>query len=411
MGILASGVGIAKVIGLLATPIITRIYSPADIGVLAVFTTVILLVVPLSTLFYSITIPLPKTAGIAINIVVLCSALIFTVTTILSISFFLFGDVIFGFFNMEEIAAYWWLLIIGIFAASFYDLMTHWATRTKSFVQVAKTKVWQASTAAIINIGLGLIGMKPLGLLIGVVSKKGGGVISLFRSFINDFKTNIPSVKIKRICFLLRYYVEFPIYRLPSQFIMKLSGQIPVLFFAYHFSQEETGQLGLSLSLIGLPLSLLGSSTGQAFYANVSRISTNNPVKIYEVTKSVIKRLILFSLLPFIILFTLSPMLFGFIFGNEWSVAGEFTSILSIYLLFQFMYSPIGNSIFNIYREQSKVFILNLLRVALIILVFFIAILIDLNPYNTLWFYAIVLSIYYILSTYIVFRVIKSNIT
>ncbi len=409
MGILASGVGIAKVIGFLTMPIITRIYSPEDFGVLAVFTTAILLIVPLSTLLYSITIPLPKTDGIAVNIVFLCSVLILFITGLLSAIFFLFGNSIFGFFNMEEIASYWWLLIIGIFAASFYDLMTHWATRVKAFTEVAKTKVWQASIAAVLKIGLGILGFKPVGLLIGDVGQRGGGGVSLFRSFYGKFIGDYDQINLERVILLYKYYIAFPIYRLPSQFIVKITGQLPVLYFAYQFGQDDTGQLGLSLSLIGLPMILLGSSTGKAFYANISRINTNNSIEIYKLTKAVLGRLILFSLLPFIILFTLSPVLFGFIFGNEWYTAGEFTGILSIYLLFQFMYSPIGNSIFNIYKEQSKVLVLNLIRLILISLVFIIGSIMEFDSHNTLWLYALSLSLYYLFCTGVVFKVIKSN--
>lgn len=410
MGILASGAGIAKVIGLLTMPIITRIYTPEDFGVLAVFSTAIFLIVPLSTLFYSITIPLPKTDGMAVNIVFICSVMIVLIASILAMLFAFFGDSIFGFFNMAVIADYWWILLIGIIAASFYELMTYWATRVKAFKSVAKTKVWQALISAILKIGLGLLGYKPLGLFIGDVGQRGGGGISLVKEFYNKFKSNINYVTYNRIKFVLRYYIDFPIYRLPSQFVMKLTGQIPVLYFAYQFGREETGQLGLSLSIIGLPMILLGSSTGKAFYANISRVDSKNSIEIYLLTKSVLRRLILFSVPPFLILYTLSPVLFAYIFGSEWHNAGEFTRILSIYLLSQFMYSPIGSYIFNVYKEQSKVLLLNLIRLILVVTIFVLSSIFVFNPYNTLWVYALSMSVYYLYSTTIAFKVIKSNI-
>jgi O-antigen/teichoic acid export membrane protein len=406
MGILASGVGIGKAIGFLSMPIITRIYTPEDFGVLAVFTTAILLIVPLSTLLYSITIPLPKTDGIAVNIVFLCSVLIVFITGMLTMLFALFGDSIFGFFNMEEIAAYWWVLIIGIFAASFYELMTHWATRVKAFTEVAKTKIWQASISAVLKIGLGLLGFKPLGLLIGDVSQRGGGVVSLVKAFFKKLRDNLKYVRYNRVKFLLRYYVDLPIYRLPSQFLFKLSSQIPILFFAFQFGREPTGHLGLSLSMIALPMSLLGTTTGKAYYAEIAKIGEKKKEEILSITKKVTKRLFVLSILPTFILIFAAPLLFQIIFGAEWKQAGVFTSILAFYLLIQFITSPLVN-VFTVFNLQRKFLEINIVRSMLMVAVFGISYLYSINVYNTLILYTIIISLHYIFTGYQVFKVIK----
>lgn len=406
MGILASGVGIGKAIGFLTMPIITRIYSPEDFGVLAVFTTAVLLVVPLTTLLYSITIPLPKTDGMAVNIVFLCSVLILLITGLLAVIFSLFGNSIFGFFNMEEIAAYWWVLIIGICAASLYELMTHWATRIKAFTEVAKTKVWQATIAAVLKIGLGLLGLKPVGLLIGDVGQRGGGVISLARWFYKKIVSNLKYVTYKRIKFLLRYYIYLPIYRLPSQFLLKLSSQIPVLYFAFQFGQEPTGQLGLSLSMIGLPMALLGNSTGKAYYAEIAKIGSKRKEDILSITKKVTIRLSLLGVIPTIILIFVAPFLFQIVFGAEWEQAGIFTSILAFYLFIQFITSPLVN-VFTVFNLQSKFLEINIVRSIIMGIVFGTSFYFGINTYSTLTLYTILISGHYIFTGYQVFKVIK----
>jgi len=399
MGILASGVGIAKVIGFLTMPVITRIYSPEDFGVLAVFTTAILLIVPLSTLLYSITIPLPKTDGMAVNIVFLCSVLILFITGLLSVLFFLFGNALFGFFNMGEIADYWWVLVIGVFAASFYELMTHWATRVKAFAVVAKTKVWQASIAAALKIGLGLLGLKPIGLLIGDVGQRGGGVISLVKEFYNKFISNLKYVTYNRLKFLLRYYIDLPIYRLPSQFLLKLSSQIPVLYFAFQFGQELTGQLGLSLSMIGLPMALLGNSTGKAYYAEIAKVGPKRKEEILVITKNVTKRLSFLGIVPTTVLVFAAPFLFQIVFGAEWEQAGVFTSILAFYLLIQFVTSPLMN-VFTVLNRQDKFLQINITRSFLMLLVFGISFLLSFNAYITLSIYVVAMCLHYILISF-----------
>lgn len=355
MGKLATGVGIAKLIGFLAIPAITRIYTPEDFGILSVFISAIVLIVPLTALLYPVAIPLPKQDGLAMNLVVLSAALILTITGGMAFLFIIFGDVIFGFFKMEEIAAFWWLLMIGILATSFYELLTHWATRVKAFTEVAKTKVWQAITSAVLKIGLGLAGLKPAGLLVGDVAQRGGGVISLVKHFWIAFKKHIGQVSSKKVKFLRRYYSDLPKYRLPSQFLLKLSMKAPILFFAFQFGQEETGQLGLALAVVGMPMPLLGTSTGKAYYAEIAEIGPKNKNRILGVTKSVTQKLFLLSLLPCLVLVAAAPILFALLFGSEWELAGVFTSILALYLLVQFVTSPLIN-VFTVFNRQGKFF-------------------------------------------------------
>ena len=69
MAILALGAGSAQAIGLAATPILTRIYSPSDFGLLSVFMSAVYLMAPFTNLRYAMAIPLPKSDGMAFNVI------------------------------------------------------------------------------------------------------------------------------------------------------------------------------------------------------------------------------------------------------------------------------------------------------------------------------------------------------
>ncbi len=55
---LISGEGIGRAVGFLMTPVITRLYTPTDFGMLAVFASVCVLCYPFCTLRYTLVIPL-----------------------------------------------------------------------------------------------------------------------------------------------------------------------------------------------------------------------------------------------------------------------------------------------------------------------------------------------------------------
>jgi len=409
MAKLATGVGMAKLIALLAMPLITRIYLPDHMGVLSVFTSLVVILVPLGTLRYSMALPLPKSDGVATNLAVLSFWLLILVTVLLFTVLWLFGQFIFDLLSMELMMPYWWLLPIAVFGTGLYELLMNWAVREKAFSHLAKTKVWQVIAGSAVKIGFGLLGIKPLGLLIGEIFKQAGGVIPLIINFSNKFIIYLKHVSSSRISFLFKRFGDFPKYRLPSQFLLVFSQKFPLLFFAWQFDADTTGQLGLAFLVIALPISLLGQTSGQAFYGEIAKIGRKNPVQIYNVTKNITKKLIWIGVFPSAALLFFGPQLFKIVFGDIWGEAGTFASILAIYLLFQFIYTPIANGIFNVFEKQSIVLSLNTSRMLIILAIFSAAFVYDLLPETTLLLYSLTLSLYYVVAIIIVYGLIKKN--
>ncbi|WP_147303560.1 lipopolysaccharide biosynthesis protein [Rhodohalobacter sp. SW132] len=406
MSILASGTGIAKIIGLAAMPFITRIYTPEHFGILAVFTAALVILLVFADMRYIVALLLPKSDELAFNLFILILSLIGLITLFCTIILLFYGELIFAFFNMVEITSYWWLLILGLAGASIFELLSQWAIRKKSFDVVAKTSVWQSVFSASAKIGLGLFGLKPIGLLIGVVLKKAGGILAFLKIFLKDFRNYWYKVTFKKIFFLLRYYKELPMYSLPSQFLLIVAGKIPVLYFAFQFGSNTTGQLGLAMTVIGIPIGLLGRSTGQAFYSEIARIGKDNSEKIYNLSINILKRLAIVSILPCTILLFGSPFLFQLIFGSEWYQAGLITSILTIYLFFQFLSLPFIN-ILNVLNLQNIYFKINLSKILLATIPFTLSYFFEYEIYSTLILYTIFMSIYYTYSSYAIFSIIK----
>lgn len=409
MAKLVTGDGVARIIGLLTAPIITRIYLPEHMGVLSIFIALVSLLAPFATFRYSQAIPLPKNDGLALNLTVLSFIILSISSFILFFIFSLFSSQILSLLSMEQLIHYWWLLPIAFAGTGLYELLSSWAIRKREFKTFAKTKVWQKAIGDLVKIAFGFAGFKPLGLLIGFVVTQAGGILRLFRYFSHYFSTNISFVSKNRMRFLSKRYSDFPKYRIPSQFLLTLSARVPLFYFAWHFGANTTGQIGLALMMLSLPITLIGTSTGKAFYAEIARIGKKKPEDILKVTKNITKKLSLVSIIPFLILFIFGPWLFKIVFGDLWYEAGVFARILSLYLLTQFIYSPISEGIFNVFEKQSVVLLIEMSRVFMAFFVFFVSYQMDWNPNYTLALYSIGLSIHYMLATYVVFWIIKKT--
>jgi O-antigen/teichoic acid export membrane protein len=406
MGILASGSIVSKLIGLCAYPLITRIYSPNDFGVVAVFVAATFILFPFCSLRYSVTIPLPKKDETAVNILVLGLILTFVSAVLFSMIFFAAGNEIFSLFNSAVLAGYWWLLILGIIGASIFELLTNWATRINSFGIVARSHIWQTIAMVVAQVGLGLLGFKPAGLLVGEVFRKWCGSIVQYHYFFNGIKQKLKNVTIRRVVFVFKYYADLPLFHLPSQLISVLTLKIPLLFFAFKYGADTAGQLGLALMVVGIPVGLIGKTTSNAYYAEIAKIGNKRKKEVLELTVSLTKRLVALSIAPTIILLLFSPFLFQLIFGPEWLQAGQFTSILAFYLFFEFLATPFIQ-VFNVFNLQRIYLQISGVRLALIGTVFISVHIWNIDVYTALIAYTVFMIMHFVYVILKIYAVIK----
>lgn len=402
---IAVGAGMARIIGLASIPILTRIYSPEDYGVLAIYTSIVAILVPILTLRYVTAIPLPKTDAMAFNIFILCAKLILIGTLLLSLVVGFFGESILGWFSMKELSHLWWLIVIGVLGTATYELLSLWATRKKNYKIIAKTQFTQSLTGNAVKISLGFLSLKPLGLVLGQLIAQSGGIGSLFRNFYEDFKKLYPSLSPTKQWFLAKYYQDFPWFRLPSQFLMVLSAQAPILMMSALYDKESTGQLGLAIMALSMPVNLIGGAMGKAYYAEIASIGRTNPVRIWQVTVDVQKKLFIIGFPASICLLFFAKPLFQLVFGNEWHTAGYYASILAFYTLLQFTSNPLVQ-VLNVIGSQLLFLLINTTRIIGCIFIYFLSLRLINNPEDFVILLSSYLTIYYLMMTFLIISMV-----
>lgn len=332
MATLAAGAGAARLIGLASIPVLTRLYSPEDFGVLAVFTALVLLLVPLATLRYVVALPLPRGDGLAMNLLVLCLGLVLAVAAAAAVALWLGGSRVFAALSMEALAPWWWLVPLGVLAAAGYETLTMWATRRRSYGIISRTQVLQSALGEGLKIALGLLALKPFGLLLGQVVGHGGGTGSLLRHFRAEFARHRPRIRRGRLRAAAWRYRDFPVYRLPAQFLLVFSMQAPLLFAAALYDPATTGQLGLAIMAVSLPFALVGQAMSRAFFGELSHASRQreNLLELFDRTSRGLA-LIALPIMP--VIFFFGEEIFTVVFGNDWRMAGRFAATLSLYLI------------------------------------------------------------------------------
>lgn len=402
---LATGGIVAKAIGALSVPVVTRLYSPDDMGVLSAFTSIVVLLWPLTTLSYAAATPIPRRDAVAMNLVALNLLLLSLFTLAVGALFLISGSTLFAFLSLEALAPHSGLLVLGVFSIGLYEILRYYGIRKKVFGTLARSQASQSISGNLTKIALGFLHVKPAGLLIGQILQQGGGILPLISICARDAMRHFRNVKFGTAFKLARRFSDFPLFQLPSNLLLRFSIQAPLLFSAQLFGMSVVGQLGLAINSLSLATSLLGMSTGQAYFAEVSSLGRSRPDEILRLSKSVAKRLFFLSLPPAALLFAAGPRIFGFVFGESWEMAGGFARILAIYLVAQFVSSPLMNALL-VFKKQRLLLAINLVRSILVTGIFLFALAFNLTAETTLILYSAILSMHYFMANRAVFNVI-----
>ncbi|WP_165477442.1 lipopolysaccharide biosynthesis protein [Idiomarina baltica] len=398
----------ARALGFIFLPLITRVYSPEDFGVFSLFTAVLSILLPIATLKYEVTVLIPKSSRLAFNQLVVSVLLTMVMTLIVAVILLLFRDSIFRLFDLEPLLDFWWLLPLGIFTASSYSILSMWGTRLQNFKILAITSVYQSFIGGASKLILAYLLVNPLGLLVGHVMQQGGGIYKLKNKFWPDFKCQFTKLRLNRIWFGVKLFRNVPLTRFPSQLILVLTSNSPILYSSVAYESEVTGFIGLAFTTLALPMALVGQSVGKAYFSEIAKIGRKNIVSIGKVTKFIVKRLFIIAIIPTLVLIFFGPFLFSITFGSKWAMSGEYVSILAWMLIFQFITAPIIN-LFTVLNKHQVFLYLNLLRLCIVATVFTTSFSLKFSPISWLTLYSVGLSAHYCFLGLYVYWTLKSQ--
>jgi O-antigen/teichoic acid export membrane protein len=391
---LMTGTTIAQAIPIAISPILTRIYTPEDFGMFALYMSVASIFSVIATGRYELAIMLPKKDEDAINIVILSIIISFFVSFMALLIVFFFNAQITNILGNPEISSWLYFIPITVLLTGVYQSFNYWSNRKKEYKRLATTKIIQSSAISSSNLGMGFNGFGGSGLILSGLLGQGIATIFLGRRVAFKDRTLFEKVNRLKIFVLAKKYKKLPIFNLPNALIdtFRLSG-INILI-ANFFTTFTLGQFSLAWKMIQLPTSLIGGSLSQVFFQKISSVNRN---KIYDILKLFIIKALFISLPMFFIIYIFAVDIFRIVFGSNWKLAGEIASILSPWLFLNFLTMPIAN-VFIILNRQEIV-----LMVSIVYMIVPIVILLFLNQLDFLYLLSIItFSMSIILIFYIV---------
>lgn len=392
--LIVGGTAFAQALGIIFSPVITRIYLPEQYGILTAYSAVLGLLAISASFDYQKAIPIEEDHNKAINILALAMLFLSFSVLVITVLLALFGDYFLNLLDSQVLSSYKYLIPLGVFFVGSYDIILQWSFRDRNYKVITRTRISQSIAANITKVTLGIMKLGPIGLILGFIIGQSAGITSLASPLIKS-KNVISLISTKKLQYALKRYKNFPLYSAPSNYVYTAGNNIPVVLLTSIFGSSVTGFFGLANSIIRLPMNLIGASVAQVFYSEAANIGKSNPKEIKRLSVKLIKKLALIALVPLITLLLFGPWLFSFVFGAQWYEAGIYARILSVMVYFHFIILPISR-ILEIFERQREGLIFNVIRLGMVLSVFFIAKIFDFSSYQTIALYSLSNSITYI---------------
>jgi len=337
---LASGTTIAQALPIAVAPILTRLYSPADFGLLAIYMSVASIVGTAATWRYELAVILPKQDEDA-NVLVIISFLASVITGLLALLIIiLWHSNIAVLLGNKRIEPWLYFIPASIFLMGIYNALNYWLNRHELYSQMSFSRIIRSSAGSGTNIGLGCLKIGVGGLIAGNLTGRFTTTCVLAKYFLKSgaYKGNLTNLK--KIMRLAKRYLNHPIHLMPSHFIGSVAVQLPVLIISGSFGAAVTGFYSLAQRMISMPSSLIANAIGDVYRqkASLAYVKHGEFRKLFLQT---LYRTFLLALPPFAVLFFIAPELFSIVFGETWRVAGEYSRIMIIGAFFQFVYVPV----------------------------------------------------------------------
>lgn len=339
IGVLVGGTAFSQLIAILALPFLTRLYTPEDFGVLAVYTSILSIISVVACLRFEIAIPLPKKEkdAIALLFLAIISVIAVTLLTILGVS--LFSDQILQATDYK-LSGFLWFIPIGVFFAGIYSALQYWATRKKAFPLIAKTRMTQAISGNGTQLTFGFLNFGAIGLLLGQLLNVGAGIWGLLRYILKNHLQLLRAIKMRRLKAVAKRYDRFPKYSTWEAFANAGAIQIPIILIAYYAIDAEAGFIMLAMRLLSAPMGLIGGAVSQVYLAEGANHFHNGTLK--QFTYKTIWNLAKVGSLPLLFAAITAPILIPFIFGEAWARAGTLISWMAPWFFMQFISSPVS---------------------------------------------------------------------
>lgn len=330
--ILLVGTALAQGISLAFSPLLARLYTPSEYGLLGIMLAASNVLAEFITLKYDRTIVLEEDKTVSTNILFFClsSTLIFSLL-------FLIISLIATYFFEERIGNYSILLKILppiMLAMGTIMVSNFWFQRIKNHYAIVFNKLIQMASITAITIYFGYSELNNgllIGYLLGWLVVFGFSVFQLYQTGVRLRTFDFQLVK-----FALKKYRNFPLYNMLPSLLYVFAIGLPFFMVAVIYGDDQGGFFNMCKQLLLIPCGFVAMAFTQVYYRRFAE-AVETKISLTPLLKLLLIPVVAFASIVFLVIYFFGEELFVFVLGNNWRSAGEMATIYVFAVLGQFL--------------------------------------------------------------------------
>ena len=346
---LMSGTTIAQAIPVAVTPILTRIYSPAEFGLFAVYMALISIGAMIATGRLEMAVLIARKDSEALQLAVISFVISGIISLLALVAIAIWGQKMAALSGQPGLENWLYIVPFSIFLFSVYKVLLHWLNRKKQYGLMSQNRVIQSGSISALQVAVGLAPKITTGLAIADCLGRAAALLLILNRITATVK--LPEFNRVRQYALIRRYRKFPFLGSPASLLNVLSLQMPYVIIPAIFTSAIAGMYFLVFRVLMLPIALIGEAMMEVFRSrameDLKEYGTCRPLFIKTLLS-----LTVIGLPPALLLILFGQEIFAFVFGEDWREAGLYATILAPMALFRLACAPLGGVLFI--REKLK---------------------------------------------------------
>jgi O-antigen/teichoic acid export membrane protein len=375
----------AQTLTFAAYPILTRLYSPEQLGILSVIMFAMMILTPASALRYEIALPLCRTDAEAGSVMTLCFGIVVLTSTLFAIFLLAAPTAVLG--AIGPAAPYRLFLPLALLAFGAYNVLTYEATRMARYADIAKTRVSQALVGPALQVGLGVISGGTVGLLTGFTIGLSAGTWNLARRLVFNSPSLLAGVSWHGVIEAARSYRRFPLFSSWAGIMLAASASLGNIVFTSLFGAAIGGFLFLGDRIMMQPLRVSGNAFLQVFMGDAARALNRSPAEFKDLFLGVLWKQAAVSVLWLGGVYACAKLALPIIFGRSWGPASQYMNVMLIGYLPSAAAIPVSHTLLLMGRQRLSA-LLDALRFAALLGSIAVARYVGASPIESVFMYS-----------------------
>ena len=348
--ILSGGTAAAQVLPFLFYPILGRIFSVEEFGLLAALTAVtsILAVVASGKYESAILVAENKKEAASLALLAIFVSAIFLIVSYLILQFAL-GDTLCIWLDEPMLTSMIWICPISAWAIIIFTVYNEWCVREKHFKSLSANKMVNSGAIVGAKTLFGYVRVFTHGLVIGdVIGRIVSALVCVIRALTRDGYT---FKKVQRVDMTAaaKKYKDFPKFTMPGQLLNTIALQFPILLLAVYFNKTEVGYFSMAMTIFAIPLTVISGAVRDVFRQRANeQLNTIGNCRALFVKVALILTLMAVGTAAVFVWFL--PQLTTLFLGSQWHTCGVYAQILCGAMVLSF----IANSLSGMFIIANK---------------------------------------------------------